>query len=180
MKQSEKIILVLVFLAAIYAVVDFSLTRQKKMAAKIQTQTDSQGLAELSAQVSGLSSEADRKIDRLATTINEPWPETIFVPHQVDFGNKKEEVEEPKEQKETKDAAIIELQTKANHLIYSGFLAMGSDLIAIINGMDYKIGEQINGFTLIAISQEAIQVSQQDANFTVPAVVEKDPNLSAK
>jgi len=180
MKKSEKIILFLVFIAASYAAVDFSMTRQKRMAAKIQTQTDSQGIAELSAQVNALSSEADRKIDRLATAINEPWPETIFVPRQVDFGSKKEEVEEHDEVKKTKDAAIIELQTKAHQLIYSGFLAMGSDLIAIINGMDYKIGEQINGFTLTAISQESIQVSQKDANFTVPAVTEKDPNLSAQ
>ena len=176
MKKSEKIILSLVFIAAIYAVVDFSMARQKKIAVKLQAQPDSQGIAELSAQVSALSSDADRKIDRLATAINEPWPDTIFVLHQTEFGNKKA-VEEPKA---TKDAVISDLQLKANQLIYSGFLAMGAELIAIINGMDYKIGEQINGFTLTSISQEAIQLSQKDAVFTVPAITEKGAILSTE
>ncbi len=170
MKKSEKIILSLVVIAALYGVIDFSMTRQKKTAVKPPPQTNSQGTAKLSVQVSALSSEAERKIDRLAAVINEPWSESIFVLRQVDFGNKKE-VAEPK------DTAFNDLQVKANQLLYSGFLAMGADLIAIINGMDYRIGEQVNGFTITKISQEAIQVSQNDATFNVPAITEKGPDL---
>lgn len=174
MKKSEKIILSLVLVAALYAVVDFSMTRQKKKAVTLQAQTqaDTQGIAELSAQLSALSSPADRKIDLLAASIADPWPETTFVLQQVDFGNT-EQVEEPQ------DSVFIDLQAKANLLVYSGYLAMGSDLIALINGMDYRVGEQVNGFTVTKISKEAVQVSQNDATFTVPVFTEKEGAASA-
>lgn len=179
MKKSEKIILSMVVVAALYFVVDLSMSRQKKktanVQAKAQTQAGSKGLADLSAQINAISSPSDGQTDRLAAMINEPWPATVFVSQYVEFGPKKV-VETPPEQ----EVVDLDLQAAANQLIYSGFLAMGTDLIAIINGMDYRIGEQINGFTVASISQEAIVVSQKDATFTVPATTEKAEGLETE
>lgn len=177
MKKSEKIILSVVMVAAIYFVVDLSMSRQKKKSVKVQTkvqtQASSKGLADLSAQISAISSPSDGQTDRLAAMINEPWPATVFVSQYVEFGPKKV-VETPQE------VVDLDLQAAANQLIYSGFLAMGTDQIAIINGMDYRIGEQVNGFTVTSISQEAIGVSQKDATFTVPASTERAEGLETK
>jgi len=172
MKTSEKVILSLCLAAAVYAVVDFSLSRQKKKTvaagpqAKVEAQVASPGLTELNGKITALSSPQEGKIDHLAILINEPWSETIFVPRRVDFGAKKE-VERPV------DTVDVNLQAAAEQLLYSGFLAMGGERIAIINGMDYRIGEQVNGFTLTVITADSIQVSQRESTFTVAASVEK-------
>jgi|GEM_PF-2559799 len=180
MKTSEKVILSLCLVSAIYAVVDFSLSRQKKKAvvavagpqtqAQAQTQIEPQvaspGLTELNGKISALSSPQEGKVDRLAILINESWQTTLFVPHRVDFGIKKE-VEKPV------DVIDVNLQAAAEKMVYSGFLAMGGERIAIINGMDYRIGEQVDGFTVTAITADAIQVSQRESTFTVPATFEK-------
>jgi hypothetical protein len=168
MKKSETIIVSLVFIAAVYGIVDFSLARHRKEAASVEAKTDSQGLTELNTQISALAANTNSKFDQLAASINEAWPETTFVLKQAVFGHK--------EVDPAKDTALNDLQTQANQLLYSGFLSMGTDLIAIINGMDYKIGEQVNGFTIIKITQESIQLTQKDATFTVQAVIEKVGN----
>ncbi|MDD5759597.1 MAG: hypothetical protein PHI06_11020 [Desulfobulbaceae bacterium] len=165
MKKSEKIILSLVFVAAIYAAVDFSTSRSKKGATPDTTQADSQSLTELNAQVSSLSSDSNKKVDRLAATINETWSEETFVHQQLAFGDKEADAD--------KDIILNDLQAQVNQLQYTGFLAMGSEMIAIINGMDYRIGEQVNGFTVSKITHGAIQLTQKDATFTVPAITEK-------
>lgn len=172
MKTSEKVILSLCLVAAVYAVVDFSLSRQKKKTvaagpqAKTETQVVSPALTELNGKITALSSPQEGKIDRLAILTNESWPATLFVPRRVDFGVKKE-VEKPE------DTVDVNLQAAAGQMVYSGFLAMGGERIAIINGMDYRIGEQVNGFTVTAITADAIQVSQRESAFTVPATFEK-------
>ncbi len=72
-----------------------------------------------------------------------------------------------------------DLRAKADQLVYSGFVATDSDRIAIINNMDYRIGEQINGFTITKITPESVQISQEDAIFDIPATTEQAPDLSA-
>jgi len=172
MQKREKIIVCLAIIAAIYGAADMTLSSQKKKTAALQTQSDSQTITEIASQLSPLSSAANQKISSLAASINEPWPDQVFVRHRTDFGNDKK-IEEPK------DRDLSNLRDQAEQLIYSGFLAMGSDRIAIINDMDYRIGEQVNGFTITKISQESVQVSQQDAFFDIPASIEPDPALSS-
>lgn len=173
MQKREKIIASLAIIAAIYGAVDITLSSQKKKATALQTQSDSQTIVEIASQLSPLASSENQKIASLAAAINEPWPEQVFVRRKPDFGNdKKIEIEEPK------GPDLSNLREQAEQLIYSGFLAMGSDRIAIINDMDYRIGEQVSGFTITKISQESVQVSQQDALFDIPASIEPEPVLS--
>ena len=172
MQKREKIIVSLAIIAAIYGAVDMTLSRQKKKTAAIQTQSDSQTIAEIASQLSPLASAANQQIAGLAASINEPGPDQLFVRRRAAFDSDKK-IEEPK------GPELSNLKDQAEQLIYSGFLAMGSDRIAIINDMDYRIGEQVNGFTITKISQESVQVSQQDAFFDIPASIEPDPALSS-
>lgn len=173
MQKREKIILILVFIAALYAVVDFTLTSQKKKAAKSAPQVDAKVVAELTSQLTALSSKDDLAIDRLAATIGEPWPGEAFVLTPPYFG--KEEKVDP-----TKSAAQEDLRAKALQLVYSGFLAMGDDRIAIINGMDYRVGEEVDGFTISKISQETVEVNAQGGVFAVHATTEQAPPPAAE
>lgn len=171
MQKREKIIVILAILAAVYGVVDFTLSRQPKKGGGSQAQPEGLSIAEIAGQLSTLSSAESQKIARLAASINDPWQEQVFVLRGADFGS-------PKETDEPSGPDVGHLKDQASQLVYSGFLAMGADRIAIINGMDYRVGEQINGFTITKISQEAVQVSQQTAFFDIPASIELDSALS--
>lgn len=172
MQKREKIIVGAAILAGIYGAVDFTLSRQHKKTAELPTQSDSQTIAEIARQLGPLTSTESQKIARLAAAINEPWPAQVFVNRRTDFGNENKG-------EATKGPGNDRLRGQAEQLIYSGFLAMGSDRIAIINDMDYRIGEQVNGFTITKISPESIQVSQQDVFFDIPASIEPDPAPSS-
>ncbi len=172
MQKREKIIVVLVIIAMIYAAIDFTLTSQKKQATLAPPQTTSQATAELTAKLQAIASPDDKKIDGLASSLTEPWSDEIFDPEIINFDSEKKE-------DETKIAAMNDLRAKADQLVYSGFVATDSDRIAIINNMDYRIGEQINGFTITKITPESVQISQEDAIFDIPATTEQAPDLSA-
>ena len=172
MQKREKIIVIAAVIAAIYGAVDFSMSRHQKKAPAIdnQARTDSPSPELLSAEISSLASADNQKIDRLTALINEPWPEEIFTLRPTPLGTEKIDT--------TTDADLQELRDKARQLVYSGFVDMEGDRIAIINDMDYRIGEQINGFTITKISQESVQVSQHDTIFDIPATTELAPAAS--
>jgi len=175
MQKREKIIIALVIVAIIYGALDFTLSSRKKQAdASRPTQTASKAALDLTAKLQALSSPDDRKIDGLAASLTEPWPEQIFVPGQITFDTEEKKVDE----KAAADLNI--LRAKVEQLVYSGFVATDSDRIAIINDMDYRVGEQINGFTITKITKESVEVSQQEATFDIPATTEQAPALSEK
>lgn len=162
MQKREKIIIALVIIAAVYGAVDFTLNNQKERSVHSPSQSDSKKIVELTAQLGALSSPENQKFDRLAASIIEPWPEHFFAPVQTTFGN-------DKKADQTQDTAMDEVRDKASQLIYSGFLAMGTDSIAIINGMDYRVGDMVDGFTVTAISPEAVELLQRGITFTIRA-----------
>lgn len=171
MQKREKIIVGAAIIAALYGAVDLSLNSQRKKAVELPAQPDGQALTDLAGQLSALSSIESQKIASLAASLNEPWPGQLFVLGRAEFGGI-EKIEE------SRGPELNALRAQAEQLIYSGFLAMGSERIAIVNGMDYQVGEQVNGFTITKIRPEAIQVSQQEAFFDIPASTEPDPALS--
>ena len=172
MQKREKIIVIMAVIAAIYGAVDFTMNRQQKKTVIVAppTGTDSQTTGELTAQLSVFASANHQKIDHLSALLNEPWPEKSFALRATPFSSKKEV-------DESTGADLHKLSDQASQLVYSGFLAMGADRIAIINDMDYRVGEQINGFTITKINQEAVQVSQRDATFDIPVTTEQAPAL---
>lgn len=174
MQKREKIIVALVIIAIIYAAIDFTLARQKKRAAQgasVQTTTN-WTTAELTAKLQAIATPDDQKIDGLAATITKPWPDGVFATGFISFDDEKKE-------DETKIAALNDLRSKADELVYSGFVATDSDRIAIINNMDYRIGEQISGFTITKITKESVQLSQADAFFDIAASSEQAPEPAA-
>ncbi|MBA3015528.1 MAG: hypothetical protein KKD63_13290 [Proteobacteria bacterium] len=168
MEKREKIIVIMVVVAALYGVIDFTLTSKKKKLESLSLNTSSPVIAMSSAELEALISADNIKIAALTVSINDPWPKQIFTTELIDFdGEKKVD--------ETREALMNELRAKVNDLYYSGFVSMGDDRIAIINNMDYRIGEQIEGFTITKITIDAVQISASDANFDIPATTELQP-----
>lgn len=171
MQKREKIIVILVVIVAIYGVVDFTLSSRKKGGGPPPTQPAGVATAELTAELTALAAPRDQVIDRLAASLNEPWPGRHFVTGLPAFGGE-EKVDQ------TKTALLNALRDKASQLVYSGYLAMGTARIAIINGLDYEVGEEINGLTITKISQDSVQVSEQGAVFDLPSTTEPTPSAA--
>ena len=162
MQKREKIIIAMVIVAATYGAVDFVLNRQNKTPDHQPSLSDSTAIAELTAQLSTLSSPENKKIDQLAASIVVPWPEQCFAFRQPESGKDKQV--EPE-----KDTTMDDLRGRVSQLVYSGFLAMGTSRIAIINGMDYRVGDLVDGFTVHTISQKAVELRQLGTTFIIQA-----------
>lgn len=168
MEKRERIIVIMVVVAALYGAIDFTLTSQKKKARSASPGAESAAVVAASAELESLISADNKKIARIASSINEPWAEQIFATGPLEYdGEKKID--------ETREALLNDLKARVSQLFYSGFAAMNDDRIAIINGMDYREGEQIEGFTITKITIDVVQVSAGDASFDIPATTELPP-----
>ena len=166
MKKSEKILLILVVLALLYGGVDFVLRGHKRaVTGQTASQAEGQVSADIAAQLGALSTPEGQKIDHLAASLNDPWPAAgVFAGRRVDYGG------EAKAQ-EAKAEEVKTMREKAGKLVYTGFLSMGNERIAIINGMDYRVGEQVDEFTVSQINKDSLQVTEQGNSFAVPAAI---------
>lgn len=180
MKKSEKILVVMVGVAILYGLADFTLSQQKKKdEARDSSPSTAQASAELTAQLGAVASASDQKIDQLTTTLLvDSWPAQVFALRTVDF------VTDTKLEEE-KAALYKDLQAKAQTLVYSGFVAMGGERMAILNDMDYRVGDMVEGFTVASISQDKVQVRLREDLFDIPAITEeqaaaKAPNTNTK
>lgn len=167
MEKREKIIVIMAILAAAYGVIDFTLSAKKKNAATSPTFAPAvQNVS--SEEIGSLISDDNKKMARIAALMNENWSRQVFAAGAIEFdGEKKID--------STREALLNELKEKASQFFYSGFVSMNDDRIAIINGMDYRVGEQIEGFTISKITMDAVQVTASEANFNIPASVELSP-----
>lgn len=168
MEKREKIIVVMVVVAALYGVVDFTLTSHKKKSKSISPSSLPTMAAVASSELETLITADNKKIARIAVSINEPWTEHYFAKGPINFdGENKIDA--------TREALLNELKAQISQLYYTGFVSMGDDRIAIINGMDYRIGEQIEDFTIMKITMDTVQVSASNAVFDIPALTEMSP-----
>ncbi len=166
MKKSEKILLALVALALLCGGVDFVLRGHKRaLSGQPSSQGEGQVSADIAAQLGALSTPDGQKIDRLAASLTDPWPAAgVFAGRRVDYGG------EAKAQ-EAKAEEVKTMREKAGKLVYTGFLSMGNERIAIVNGMDYRVGEQVDEFTVSQINKDSLQVTEQGNSFAVPAAI---------
>jgi len=168
MEKREKIIVIMVVVAALYGAIDFTLTSQKKKGKAAPSAESTPTAVVTPAELASLISADNKKIAQIAASLNEPWKEHIFTSGPIDYdGEKKIDA--------SREALLNELKAKVGQLFYSGFVSTNDDRIAIINGIDYRVGEQIEGFTVTKITIDAVQVSAHDASFDIPATAVLPP-----
>lgn len=67
--------------------------------------------------------------------------------------------------KDRDQASMREVPAAAQKFIYSGFLEMNGERIAIINDVEYRAGDMVNDFVVDNISPEQIRMSKDGKSF---------------
>lgn len=155
-KKREIIFISLAVIALIYGAVDFGLRSIKGKSAptgasKVETSaTFSLITEELGARAAG---QQEAKGLEILNAVSAAWPEGVFVDI-TSFVNHEEEEE------------ALTLVDKA--LIYSGYMTMGEKIFAVINGIEYRIGDIIEGFSLKQIDPLEIIMEKNGRPMRIP------------
>jgi len=163
--KREKIILIITVIVAIYGALDFLVFSKKSVDAGAAVQNKS---AQLSAEASQLAIQTkikNNKIQQLVKQINTPWPGEAFFSGPVASLQGQQQI--------NSQEAEVSANFRPGMFVYSGFLKMGDDTMAIINGSDYKKGDNINGFTLTTIGPKQIKLVMKGVPFEIKI---KPPN----
>ena len=160
MKKSEKIIIGLTVAAALYGGVDYLIGHRGP--AQPPAQAGGVEIAAVRGQLTAIMRDPDdRDAARLAQIMDRHWSEGIF------FDKPAAALEGA--EADRRQAAMDQFSDLAAALSYSGYLEMNNRRIAIINGLDYREGEEVNGFTIEKIAKDHVQVSRQGFLFTISA-----------
>lgn len=165
MEKREKIIVIVSIIAAAYGALDFLVLSKSDDSNSTAVQESSSEI--IIAAKTKLSSQAvDGQVQSLIHEINTTWPKDVFYQQHQDY------VVQDKDLTAEKEA--IQEQFDPGLFQYSGFLKMGDEKFAIINGLDYKIGDNIVGYTLSQIFPEKIQVTLDGQQFHVSIKPERE------
>jgi len=132
MKKRETIIVLLAGMLAVYGLLDYFVLNKKAVtgeeekinAAIADATTFSQASM---ARVIALSAQGGaKKLDYAKTSAETPWPRDPFIYYQKEL-----DTEADLSGEDMKD------------IIYSGFMRLGKNVLGIINGMEYGLGELI-------------------------------------
>lgn len=93
-------------------------------------------------------------IDTIQNGLNAPWPQAVF----YDKGSR-----EDKSGTTAGNSTVKALDPK--QYVYSGFLQMNDENIAIINGIDYKDGDLMDGYGIKAILPDRIILTRHNQQF---------------
>jgi len=109
------------------------------------------------AEAAGPDPAEQRTVERILSSCSRPWPSTIFFPRSWDMdkattGNRRPD-------------AITDLDPA--QYVYSGFMEMNGRKIAIINGIDYQLGEQVDGYLLETIQPEHVILSRDKTRYSI-------------
>ncbi|MFH1154506.1 MAG: hypothetical protein V1793_11890 [Pseudomonadota bacterium] len=156
MKKREMIILGVAVLAVVYGLLDYLvLSRQspgRSDAALKQKQTELASVVEVSQiQLSAFSGTDNARVTYMITKAEAEWESDPFGMLSVaDTGN---DAQGP-----VKDGGV--------ELHYSGFVKAGRQLLAVINKMEYNIGDALLelGYRVISISQERVVLMTEDSS----------------
>lgn len=159
MEKREKIIVVATLIASLYGAVDFLFLSKKAADLPPSSPNNQELLSNVAVKLTNQTHRENDKVQQLVKQINTPWPQKVF----------RETSSVTKKEKPADDINLkkIEAQFSPAMFVYSGFLAMGSNKMAIINGTDYKLGDKVNGFTLVEISPKYIKVAMKKIPFQV-------------
>ena len=163
MNRREGIIVGMTVLAALYGLIDYGLRpyfqppEEDGGAARLDTTL----LSTMAAGALG----GNRHVERLTAILQgdrRPWPPDLFLtgdwnPERADQGR----------------GTQGGLQPLAGDYVYSGYLRMGEEKIAIINGIDYKQGELVDGYRLEAIETGRVLLSRDHVRYELRMEEEK-------
>lgn len=167
MEKREKIIVIIATAAVIYGTLDYFVLSKREVTSSLTTTTnDSEILSTLTTQLS--SQAVGSQVLDMIKRIKTPWPEKVFFDSPVGTILAEED-------KQTERNDALE-QFDPNNFKYTGYLEMGGNKIAIINGSDYTIGESVNNGILSNISATAIEVTMQAETFEVEIKPDNDAN----
>lgn len=167
MEKREKIIVAIAIAAAIYGALDFLVFSKMNDSPELSASSaDAEILTSITTQLSGQS--FDSKVLDNIRRIKTPWPEKVF------FNKSAETLFEYEDKK------VILEQLNPEQFSYTGYLEMGNNKIAIINGTDYTLGESINGATITGISQEKIEISIEGERLEVPIKPAEEVRLDSQ
>lgn len=62
---------------------------------------------------------------------------------------------------------LDEIQAEAKGIVYSGYLEMGGERIAILNNTEYRAGESVEGFLVHEISPAKISLSRNNQKYEI-------------
>ncbi|MFW2365573.1 MAG: hypothetical protein ACN4GW_04105 [Desulforhopalus sp.] len=156
-KKREMIIVVLAIIGLIYGAVDFGLRSLKS-----KNPSTSSGDGALEATTFSLITD---ELGAHSTTILEAralevlgslsarWPEDIFV-----------DIESFVDDQEEEEALALVDES----LIYSGYINMAEKLFAVINGIEYQIGDIVEGFILKMIDPMEIILEKNGRPARIP------------
>ncbi|MBK5101160.1 MAG: hypothetical protein JJE15_09245 [Desulfobacteraceae bacterium] len=161
MKKREKVILIVMFLAVIYAVYALFLSAPKN-ASPVPSGEELKGLQALvdelkqNLQKENLS-EADTYV---LEKVNAEWGPDPFLEKKI----------------EQKTSSALDGLPEDINLNYYGYLEIGKRRVAIINGMEYETGEELEleGYVVRGIypTKAVIEIRARQSKITLPLVEE--------
>jgi len=160
MPKREKIIVALMLLSVVYGAyslfIEPSLKKSKETASKKSTATLDGLVAEIAESIAGRGSSENGAY--VLAQAEADWGKDPFL--QTEWGLR-----------DIGDEAFPDTATLASQFVYSGYLKMGGRGIAIINGMEYEVGEAIDeaGYKIkqISASKVVLEITGSGKDFVL-------------
>lgn len=151
MNNREKIILTLTFLVAIYAVVDFLVFSNKNRKQTLQDKAAQalSGAKDFASQSMGKIAKLELKFKQtdwqgLTKKIETPWEKDPFL--------------QPAKPKAAAGQGAAPEATKKIDAVYTGYMQLGDKSFAIINGLEYREGNELIelGYKVVTINPKSV------------------------
>ncbi len=155
-KKRELIFIILAVAALIYGAVDFGIRSIKGKSAPLgSSKVETSATFSLITEELGAPAASQQKAKGLEilNAVSVAWPEGLFADITA-FADHEEEEE------------ALTLVDKA--LIYSGYMTMGEKIFAVINGIEYRIGDIVEGFFLKKIDPMEIIMEKNGRPMRIP------------
>lgn len=161
----ERIIIGLVIVAALYWLYDTWAGRPT-----MSPEPSAAAFSEDNVVVAALEEEMGRGVldplpafREIATAAAWPWADAAFI-----SGEALPALRRLGEKKEAPAAPVT-----PESLVYSGFIQVGERPVAIINGMDYQVGDTVNGLLLERILPQAVLLRHEGGSLEIPLEEER-------
>ncbi|MBN2515918.1 MAG: hypothetical protein JXC33_07790 [Deltaproteobacteria bacterium] len=169
MSRREKIIVFIAFLTVLYGAYDFFIVSPAKKSKSIPVVHSFTPVAK--------TVDMNKLVKEISDVLQEN--ETIKAETYVAVSAEKEWKNDPfsaSNALHSKNANVSIGRIKEIRLIYSGYLEVGKKKIAVINGMDYQIGDELemNGYRVKHITPSSVTVvdTRRGGKITVPFLAE--------
>ncbi len=155
-KKRELIIVALAAIALIYGAVDYvmrSSVRSSASGGGAATTEAAFSLVQEELSAVGATRQQATALEILAA-LSAAWPQDVFAAVEVADEEQVQDEEAPPEEAVT--------------LTYSGYMNMGERILAVINGIEYRIGDMVEGFMLKEIDPMEIIMEKNGRPTHVP------------